>query len=226
MSEPMQRLAQVLLVSVASGLVLGATVPKVAIQRDPTRPPSFTSAPGEAPTLFGGGGSVSTSANRLTTTVVAADASFAVIDGQRVEEGDFVAGARVVKIDPASVKLRGVSGPYELRFYSLPVKVEPGSMAELSARVAPGVKVDTDVKFEPAAQAGPDTEAELEGEIEPSAGVEPGIYAEHDPAADAGVETEPAVQTEPGVETEPAVETESSVEAVPASDAPGPPFDE
>ncbi len=135
MSEPTLRLAQVLLVSMASGLALGATVPRVAIERDPTRPPSFTSAPGEAPTLVGGGQGEPSSANRLTTTVVAAGASFAVIDGHRVEEGDFLAGARVVKIDPASVTLRGRSGPYELRFYALPVKVEPGSMAELAARV-------------------------------------------------------------------------------------------
>ena len=128
MSEPMLRVAHVLLVSLASGLALGATVPKVAIQRDPTRPPNFTSAPGEASTFAGGGQGEPSSANRLTTTVVAAGASFAVIDGHRVEEGDFLAGARVVKIDPASVTLRGRSGPYELRFYALPVKVEPGSM--------------------------------------------------------------------------------------------------
>ena len=62
----MLRVAQVLLVSMASGLALGATVPKVAIQRDPTRPPSFTSAPGEAPTLVGGGQGEPSSANRLT----------------------------------------------------------------------------------------------------------------------------------------------------------------
>ena len=214
MSEPLLRVAQVLLVSMASGLALGATVPKVAIQRDPTRPPSFTSAPGEAPTLSGGGQGVPSSANRLTTTVVAAGASFAVIDGHRVEEGDFVAGARVVKIDPASVTLRGGSGPYELRFYSLPVKVEPGSVAELAARVAPSVKADSDVKSEPTA------DAELEGEVERSAEVQPGIDAVHDAAV------EPAVETEPGAETEPTVEVESGEEAVPASDAAGQMFDE
>ncbi len=196
MSEPTLRLAQVLLVSMASGLALGATVPRVAIERDPTRPPSFTSAPGEAPTLDGGGQGVPSPANRLTTTVVAAGASFAVIDGHRVEEGDFVAGARVVKIDPASVKLSGRAGPYELRFYSLPVKVEPGTMAELAARLAPSVKADSDVKAEQTAEATPGTGAELDGEVEP------------------------------GVETEPAVEVESGVDADPASDAAGQMFDE
>ncbi len=216
----MLRVAQVLLVSMASGLALGATVPKVAIQRDPTRPPSFTSAPGEAPTLVGGSQGEPSSANRLTTTVVAAGASFAVIDGHRVEEGDFLAGARVVKIDPASVTLRGRSGPYELRFYALPVKVEPGSMAELASRVTPGVKVDSDLKSEPSPRAEPtvevepDTEAELDGEVEPGAEVEPGSDAEDDAAAESGVETDPAV------------EVESGVQAVPAAGAAGQMFDE
>ncbi len=176
MSESRQRLAQVLLVSVASVFALAATVPQVAVQRDPTRPPSFTSEPGAAPTLSGGGRGAPSSPNRLTATVVAAGTtSFAIVDGQRVEEGDFVAGAKVVQIDPASVTLRGRSGPYELRFYALPVKVEPGSIAELAARVGSSVKTDSNPEVEPT--------AEVAADVEPDSALEAG--AEVGSASDA-----------------------------------------
>jgi hypothetical protein len=106
---------------------LGAAAPKVAIERDPTRPPSFSGPASEASVLPDGSVTQPTPNTRLTTTVVAADTSFAVIDGVRVSEGDFVSGARVVRIAPAGVVLHGVAGPYELRFHALPVKAEPGS---------------------------------------------------------------------------------------------------
>ncbi len=236
MSEPRQRRAPVLVLSMASVFALGATVPKVAIQSDPTRPPSFTGGTGDAPTLSGGGQGAPTSANRLTTTVVAPGASFAVIDGQRVEEGDFVAGARVVKIDPARVTLRGISGPYELRFYALPVKVEPGSLPELAASFGPSIKADSDLLAEPTAEAQLDTGAEPGGGVEPGVELESAIQLEDgaETAPDTGESSAPGelsaqgesdldvdhdAVAEPGLETEQGTEVESGIEALPASNA-------
>lgn len=114
-------LARTLLAGISIAFGLAATPPRVAIEQDPTRPPSFGGTPADVP-LSPGTVAKPAASSRLTTTVVTPGASFAVIDGVKVEEGDFVSGARVVKIDPEGVILDGGAGRFELRFHAFPVK--------------------------------------------------------------------------------------------------------
>ncbi|MEE9280437.1 MAG: hypothetical protein V3V67_09710 [Myxococcota bacterium] len=117
----------------------------MTVRQDPTRPPRFAVDAGEVPLLSGDSVGQPVQSNRLTTTVVTPGESFAVIDGTKVAEGEYIAGARVVRIDPAGVLLHGSSGQFELRFYAMPVKAPigtelseetedpPASAADLSA---------------------------------------------------------------------------------------------
>ncbi len=123
------------LTAVAWGLA-GAT-PDVTIRQDPTRPPSFAVDAGEVPLFSGEPGAPSVQGNRLTTTVVTPGESFAVIDGTKVAEGEFIAGARVVRIDPAGVLLHGSAGQFELRFYAMPVKAPVGTELSVEAEDLP-----------------------------------------------------------------------------------------
>ena len=123
------------LTAVAWGLA-GAT-PDVTIRQDPTRPPSFAVDAGDVALLSGDPGDPSVQSNRLTTTVVSPGESFAVIDGAKVAEGEYIAGARVVRIDPAGVLLHGSGGQFELRFYAMSVKAPVGTELPVEAEDPP-----------------------------------------------------------------------------------------
>ncbi len=138
-----------LLIGMVLACGLAAAPPRIAIERDPTRPPSFSGPASDASVLPDGSVVSPTPSTRLTTTVVAADTSFAVIDGVKVSEGDLVSGARVVRIAPAGVILHGDAGPYELRFHALPVKAAP--RAGLAEAAVSSVK--TPVRMSESAEA-------------------------------------------------------------------------
>lgn len=131
----LQRLA---LAALAGLLGLAATPPDastsldVAVRQDPTRPPGFGGEKGETvPAIPGDPLSAPIAFQRLTATVVTPGESFAVIDGQKVEEGDELADGRVVRIGPAGVQVEGSSGTFELRFYALPVKAPTATQLAL-----------------------------------------------------------------------------------------------
>jgi hypothetical protein len=87
---------------------------------DPTQPPSsgaLESAPGldAAPVVPG--------QSRLSAIVVSPTRRVAVIDGVPVRVGDEVSGgARVIEIEPLSVRLRGPDGEVVLSIAGPPVK--------------------------------------------------------------------------------------------------------
>ena len=58
----------------------------------------------------------------LTSTVVAPNRRIAVIDGRRLRIGDAVAGARIVAIEPAAVRLRAEGRSYTLRLLPQTIK--------------------------------------------------------------------------------------------------------
>lgn len=52
----------------------------------------------------------------LQATHVSRHARYAVINGKRLETGDYIGDAELVSIDPASVSLRNAGGAFLLRF--------------------------------------------------------------------------------------------------------------
>ena len=81
--------------------------------RDPMRPPTFHApqAPATDRPTFA-----------LSTVVMAPDRRVAVVNGERVQVGDRVGGARVVEIGPAHVRLQQDGREYTARFTRLDVK--------------------------------------------------------------------------------------------------------
>ena len=174
-----------LLIGVVLACGLAAAPPRVAIERDPTRPPSFSGPASDASVLPDGSVVSPTPSTRLTTTVVAADTSFAVIDGVKVSDGDLVSGARVVRIAQAGVILHGDAGPYELRFHALPVKAAPrAGLAEAAvSSVKTPVRMSESAEADPRANASASA-AELDEAAEPAAeepASVPELYEGEDP---------------------------------------------
>lgn len=82
--------------------------------QDPTLPPvmavaSVVAAPTEVP-------------HSLTSIVSVSGKRSAVIDGQRVQEGDEIGGFRVVRIRRIAVELEGPESPVTLVLFGRPVK--------------------------------------------------------------------------------------------------------
>jgi hypothetical protein len=79
-----------------------------AIMRDPTQPPGYTaenSVTGQA-TSF-----------KISAILVAKDRKMAIINGQMVNIGDDIAGAKVINIEPEKVQLEISSGMITIPMY-------------------------------------------------------------------------------------------------------------
>ena len=87
---------------------------------DPTRPPNLGGVEITAPEI-----SAEIQEFKLTTILHARGRVFAVINGQRVEVGDSVSGARVVEIRTDHVKIDADDGPVELRLGSASLRRKP-----------------------------------------------------------------------------------------------------
>jgi hypothetical protein len=103
-----------LVASAALALVAAADIP------DPTRPPAISDAPSEG--LAPDAELVPTGPGQLTAIVISPTRRIAVIDGVAVRVGDEVGAARVIEIEPLSVKLRGPDGDVVLTIAGPPVK--------------------------------------------------------------------------------------------------------
>ncbi|MFQ5515088.1 MAG: hypothetical protein ACE5FG_11700 [Myxococcota bacterium] len=66
----------------------------------------------------------SRAATRLSSILIAPGRRIATIDGRLVQEGDWVAGARVVQIEPYAVRLSGPAGELVLQLTGPPAKQE------------------------------------------------------------------------------------------------------
>ena len=97
---------------------------------DPTRPPvaRFSEAPGETASVLAPLGP-----SRLSAIVFSPEETFAVVNGRRIQVGDTVDGARVVRIEPYAVHL---APNVELRFSrgSIKTPVEERDPAEEGKR--------------------------------------------------------------------------------------------
>ena len=88
---------------------------------DPTRPPSAAEQASDAQT-GSDVGPVTPGPGLLTAIVVSPSRRVAVIDGVAVRVGDEVGTARVISIEPLSVRLRGPEGDVVLSIAGPPVK--------------------------------------------------------------------------------------------------------
>jgi MSHA biogenesis protein MshK len=86
---------------------------------DPTQPPS-SRALEDIPSA--GPDAIALAPQRLTAIVVSPTRRVAVIDGVPVRVGDPVGTARVIEIEPLSVKLRGPEGEVVLSIAGPPLK--------------------------------------------------------------------------------------------------------
>ncbi len=103
------------------GLVLfGATGVRAELQ-DPTRPPDFSEVEAMAGTP-GAMGLAGTSRLTLQSILISPTRRIAIVNGERVKEGDEIGTARVVAIRAWGLELEDEEGPFELRFLSILVK--------------------------------------------------------------------------------------------------------
>lgn len=98
---------------------LAPALPAAPQVPDPTQPPS-SGALEDIP--LPGTDAVAPGPGRLTAIVVSPTRRVAVIDGTPVRVGDEVGGARVIEIEPLSVRLRGPEGEVVLSIAGAPVK--------------------------------------------------------------------------------------------------------
>ena len=102
------------------GLLCAGWAPLAAADvPDPTEPPSSGAIEGgAAPDAV----SIAPGPGRLTAVVISPARRVAVIDGIPVRVGDEVGAARVIEIEPLSVRLRGPDGEVVLSIAGPPVK--------------------------------------------------------------------------------------------------------
>ena len=105
----------------ALGLVLlGATGVRAELQ-DPTRPPDFSAVEAVVGTA-GAMGLPAGSRLTLQSILISPTRRIAIVNGERVKEGDEIGTARVVEIRAWGLELEDDEGPFELRFSSILVK--------------------------------------------------------------------------------------------------------
>ena len=121
----------------AVGIALVAASANAQALNDPMRPPAF-SAPStsDAP---------SRAARVLQTIVIGSDRRYAIIDGERVDQGGMLGDAKVVRIVENAVTLRDGSGDTVLTLYpevkQLIIAPKPG--------VSPGARGATQIERGP-----------------------------------------------------------------------------
>ncbi len=94
------------LIAVALIALLAAPLAAADLQRDPTRPPS-QSLPAAVVSPVGSW--------KVSSILVSSERRVATINGRTVQEGELIDGARVVRIEPTTVRLR--SGQQELSIH-------------------------------------------------------------------------------------------------------------